>query len=555
MTLSATDDISVKPEIELLEDLLSSVAAGKLRVPRFQRPFVWRPEQMLDLFDSIERGYPIGSILIWETNLRIPSLDEVGGLAVPPRPDGMPVSYILDGHQRISTLYGSLLRPADSPRTNAQKDWMWWVFRALGEREQSAGVFRNWKSEGVPPINYFPVRSLLRTMDFLSFARDLQVRADSTTDIDALVAQAEQLAQKLKSYKVAVVRLVGGTLSHAVEVFSRLNSSGQSMTPDQMVSALTYEAGSGESLAEQIESMIESLIGLGFGRIPAITVFQSILAIAGEDDIQRARWDALARRVKGSLKESVDKAEEALVRAVSFLMVDVGVHLSRLVPYNAQLVMIAAYFGTNPEPSDHELQELQRWFWLTSWSGYFAGANTTQIKNALLEMRMFAEHGVFPSVGEQGPRPFPDKYDMRSARVRTLLLWQLREFQNPIDTAGAEIDSLRLLERDDTQAYRHVVPQGQPLSSNPANRIIMPTPPGVSVRRAMVSVDPELRERFCASNGVPIAALGALEDNNNAAFVRLRAEYLSKGEQEFMRAWGVNPASSEQWGEADIDTE
>ena len=51
-----TSDISVKPEIELLEDLLSEVANGRLRVPRFQRPFVWRPEQMLDLFDSIERG-------------------------------------------------------------------------------------------------------------------------------------------------------------------------------------------------------------------------------------------------------------------------------------------------------------------------------------------------------------------------------------------------------------------------------------------------------------------------------------------------------------------
>ena len=555
MTLPANDDITVKPEIELLEDILASVAAGKLRVPRFQRPFVWRPEQMLDLFDSIERGYPIGSILIWETSLRIPSLDDVGGLSVPPRSDGMPVSYILDGHQRVSTLYGSLLRPADSPRTSAQRDWMWWVFRALGEKEQSANAFRNWKSEAEPPLNYLPVRSVLRTMDFLSFARDLQYRADLTTDVDALVAQAEQLAQKLKSYKVAVVRLVGGTLSHAVEVFSRLNSSGQSMTPDQMVSALTYEAGSGESLAEQIETMIESLVGLGFGRIPAITVFQSILAIAGEDDIQRARWDALARRVKGSLKDSVERTEQALVRAVNFLMQDVGVHLSRLVPYNAQLVLIAAYFGVNAEPSARELQELQRWFWFTSWSGYFAGANTTQIKNALIEMRSFADSGVFPSVTEQAPRPFPDKYDMRSARVRTLLLWQLHQFNRPIDTAGSPIESLRILERDDTQAYRHIVPQGQPLSSNPANRIILPTPPGVSVRRAILSIDPNLRVAFCEANGIPVGALEALERNDNESFVRRRAEYLAAGEQDFMQVWGAHPVSGQQWGEADIDTE
>jgi len=140
-----TSDISVKPEIELLEDLLSEVANGRLRVPRFQRPFVWRPEQMLDLFDSIERGYPIGSILIWETSMAIPSLDEVGGLEVPPRPTNTAISYILDGHQRISSLYGSLLRPPNAARSSSQKDWMWWISRVLGDRDQSGNSFRNWK--------------------------------------------------------------------------------------------------------------------------------------------------------------------------------------------------------------------------------------------------------------------------------------------------------------------------------------------------------------------------------------------------------------------------
>jgi len=142
-----------------------------------------------------------------------------------------------------------------------------------------------------------------------------------------------------------------------------------------MVSALTYEAGSPDSLAEQIESMLESLSSLGFGRIQSKTVFQAILAIAGEEDIQRARWDVLARRVKGKLADAVSRTEVALNQAVEFLMEDAGVPLARLVPYNAQLVLITAYFGENPNPSKSELHELQRWFWLTSWSGYFAGAN------------------------------------------------------------------------------------------------------------------------------------------------------------------------------------
>jgi len=552
------NDISVKPEIELLEDLLSDVASGRLRVPRFhfQRPFVWRPEQMLDLFDSIERGYPIGSLLIWETSAAIPSLDEVGNLQVPPTPTNSSVSYILDGHQRISSLYGSLRRPAMAVRSSSQKDWMWWIYRALGgDKDQAVNSFRNWKSETEPPFNYLPVRSVLRTMDFLAFARDLQNRADSGTDVDALVSEAEQLAQKVKSYKVAVIRLVGGSLGHAVEVFSRLNSSGQAMTPDQMVSALTYEAGSSDSLAEQIEKMLEALSSFGFGQIPSKTVFQAVLAIAGEEDIQRARWDALARRVKGKLADAVRRTEIALGRAVNFLTVAVGVPLARLVPYNAQLVLITAYFGENLEPSEEQLHELQRWFWLTSWSGYFAGANTTQIKNALLEMQKFARCGAFPKVTEQAPRRFPDRFDMRSARVRALLLWELTTFREPIDTIGGEVEIVKILERVETHAYRHIVPQGRPLASSPANRLVMPTQPGISVKRAITSIDPGLREEFCEKNGIPLAALEALERNDDESFVRIRAEYLSDRERSFMRSWGASPPAGSQWGETDIDTE
>jgi Uncharacterized conserved protein len=82
------EEFTIKPEVLLLEQLLEEVRSGRLRIPRFQRPYVWQPHQMLDLFDSIERGYPIGSILIWETSLRLPTLDQVAGIDVPPAPRG-----------------------------------------------------------------------------------------------------------------------------------------------------------------------------------------------------------------------------------------------------------------------------------------------------------------------------------------------------------------------------------------------------------------------------------------------------------------------------------
>ena len=365
------DEITVNPQIMLLEQVLGEMAAGRLRIPKFQRPFVWRPEQMLNLFDSIERGYPIGSLLVWDTDLPIPSLDRVADIAIPAKP-GSGAGFVLDGHQRLSTLFGSLLHRPTGVMLQGQREWMWQIYRVLGDRDDRSDRFRHWTRAEDPPSRYLPMQAVLRTMDFLAYSRRLSDAVRDPSLLLPLVEEAEQLAHRIKSYQVAVVRLKSGDLRHAVEVFSRLNSSGQSMTPDQMVSALTFRA-EGDSLADRIDSMREDLGRIGYGQVTSITIFRSILAIAGEKDVMNARWEVLAARVKGNLAKTAEDTERALPRAVLFLRDRVGVPLARLIPYQHQIMLLTACFHHNPEPSDEQLRTLERWFWGTSWSGFFRG--------------------------------------------------------------------------------------------------------------------------------------------------------------------------------------
>lgn len=546
------DEIAVRPEIMLLEELLAQISLGRLRIPRFQRPFVWRPEQMTALFDSIERGYPIGSILIWETPLELPSLDAVAGIPVPDA-DSQQVSYVLDGHQRLSTLYGCLARRSTSPlgELRGQQEWMWDVYRVLGERDDRANKFRHWKASGPPAANYLPLRSVLRTMDFLSYARQLTDSAPS--DLDALMDEAEELALRIKSYKMAVVRLVGSDIGHAVDVFSRLNSSGQSMTPDQMVSALTYRADGTESLADRIAAIQENLGDVGYGQIPSITVFRSVLAIAGEEDVQEARWDVLADRVRDKLSDAVELTEVALRDATDFLREVVGVPLARLVPYNAQIMLLSAFFGVAKEVSDEQTEALRKWFWSTSWSGYFAGANTTQIKNSLAEMRRFASGKGRLDLSGQVARPFPDRFDLRSARIRAYLIWEISHFNDRLDDRGDHVDVVGLLARSDTNAYRHVISAG-PMVSSPANRIVLPTSVGKSVRKTLTDLPDHLERALLDSHGIPVVSVEALRSGDSRQFIAERARYLAELEQEFMLQIGV-PLPSTLLGEADIDAE
>lgn len=547
-------DISVSPEVHFLEEVLKWIAAGELRVPKFQRPFLWRPEQMLQLFDSMERGYPMGSLLIWETTEELASLDTIGGLPIPDPPDRSKVSYVLDGHQRLSTFFGSLHRPADAPRSERQEDWMWWVYRPLRREEQEPSRYRHHKSEDRAEPDYLPIRSVLRTVDFLGYSRGLYDTYPEDV-ADRLVEEAELVAQRIKSYKVSVVRMSGGTLGQAVEVFSRINSSGQKVRPDQMVSALTYETTGELTLSDRMEEIQARISDFGFGEIPMMTIFQTVLAVFGEEDVQNTSWDIVARKVRGKLLGAVGDTDRVLEQVVTFLRDTVRVPLARLVPYNIQIMLLAVFFHFAPEAGEEQAEKLRKWFWTTSLAGTFAGANTTQVRKFIEEMKAFAAGTGRLDYSQERARAFPERFDLRSARVRSYLIWELAAFPDRINPDGSPIAPIEQLARSHIGTYRHVVTQSGVYGlSSPANRVVMKTPPGLSIRQALIDLAAEDRTDVLDSHGVSLEAVERLKENDYTGFIKTRQHEIATRERVFIEDMGILPPEQEA-GEADIDTE
>ncbi len=94
------------PEIQYLKALLRKIKEGKLRIPAFQRNLVWDENQILDLLESILKGYPIGSLLFWQVESKILDVQTEPEIPFPNVKEVYPLSYVLDGLQRLSTLYG-----------------------------------------------------------------------------------------------------------------------------------------------------------------------------------------------------------------------------------------------------------------------------------------------------------------------------------------------------------------------------------------------------------------------------------------------------------------
>jgi len=54
-----------EPKIERIANLINRIESGDIKIPKFQRGFVWQEEQILKLLESIYQEYPIGSLLFW----------------------------------------------------------------------------------------------------------------------------------------------------------------------------------------------------------------------------------------------------------------------------------------------------------------------------------------------------------------------------------------------------------------------------------------------------------------------------------------------------------
>lgn len=523
---------SVKPEVVFLEELFDEIKRGQLRSPRFQRPFIWSSEDMRKLFESVIKGYPIGSLLIWEPGERYECLPKFGPIAQEePAADRKDLAYVLDGQHRLATLFGATHITGEPPERAAER--VWWMWYDLEQEE-----FTHSPRGAVGPY-HLPLRQMLGTTDFLQFcARLLKERP---TDGPALVARAERVARLIRGFRVPVVRIRGGRLEDASEIFARLNSSGKPMAADQLVSALTYREGEGAfDLASRITQILERLGDLHFSGIDRSAVLRALAGIAnikihGKPGAQVANFLLSDAFTPTSREELVKETRDGIVDAAQWLEDFCGVQCDHLLPYALQLVLLAQ-FCSKRSPTSGEDEMLRRWFFSSSFAGWFAGGNTTQINSDLAEMAAFERGDLssFVALSERA-KPFPERFDLRAARVRAFLLATLIP-AHPLHRRGLPVDVVAIFTSDDAAAVPKVFGRESGLAASaPANRILLPSYERKGARQQLLDLPDDERSEVLRSHCIDDAAWQALVDNDMEGFVKARTKGLIAIERAFMQ--------------------
>lgn len=302
------DKISVKPDTIYLEDLLKDIASGKYKIPKFQRDFVWKTSQILELFDSILNGYPIGSLLFWKTK-GYGTRDEIGPYTI--SKEDSDFSYVLDGFQRISTLFGVLTNPKNfSVERNISELKDFSVF--FDAKGNSFSSVRNRKDKKVFSI---PLYEIYDNRELFNFFRELDKEDIVEADKNEYIDKARNLHDILHKYKLPCVEIKGGDIKSAVEIFSRINSTGTPISEDSMLSALSYNDETGFKLSDSITEFINNLNAYNFQNLKRDTILNAISNAKGKIYFDVKTEDLLSP----DLDLFTNKAYTHIRKAVEFL--------------------------------------------------------------------------------------------------------------------------------------------------------------------------------------------------------------------------------------------
>jgi hypothetical protein len=346
-----------------------------------------------------------------------------------------------------------------------------------------------------------------------------------------------------------MIPMVTEDLEQVTVSFQRINTKGTTMNEAQMVNALSYDSDSDFELNDRLEELQQEMGSFGWEEFEDRLILHVLKAILGLD-IYRAE----ASEVSKKISEEPDILEEvlsAIRHAAEFMAEQLQVLGPKTIPYSPQPVLIAdAIHNNNGWIDDEAKSEVERWFWATTYSEIFAGANSSKIRRAQNHLRSIVKGETSSLLPDISKQVLPvERFDYRWARGRALVL-ELAEL-DPKDSSGSEIDPYRQLADHGNNATLMLFQSreiGKENNKGPENRFIVKPKDTKNFRDCIVNKDNPRSDEWLASHAIPRQALDHLRSTGNGLtererklkFLKVRRERVLELEKERVQEIGLD---------------
>jgi len=429
---------------ESLEDLLKDADCGKLQLPDFQRGWVWDDYGIRSLLASVSQFFPIGALMLLQSGGEARFQPRPIEGVKPERLNNSLERLILDGQQRITSLYQACFmdKPVETINEQRRKVTRWYYIDILKALESSVDMedamislpenkkyTRDFGRDIVldlssPQREYeslvFPVN---RIFDFYNWQNDFFQFWDYDKDKIQLFQQFhEQIIEAFRKYQMPVIVLRKESTKESVcLVFEKVNTGGKKLDAFELLTAM-YSADNFNLREDWLGDPKKG----HEGRIERLAKFNVLKNIANTDFLQsisllhtKEHRDNLQQKgitnpkelppVSCNRKSILDLPleayqkwsgliEESYLRAAKFLTLQ-KIFWFKDVPYQTQLVPLAAILAQLGDKWEEEgvRKQLSNWFWCGVFGELYGSAVETRFAKDFIEVPAFLDGGSEPS--------------------------------------------------------------------------------------------------------------------------------------------------------------
>ncbi len=501
-----------------IEDLLQEIQSGRLRIPRFQRGLRWEDQDRLNLFDSIYRGFPIGTLLFWR---RFAEAGKVGfgrfSIDAEARSDAL---WVVDGQQRITTLADVLLvGPSPSPTGKT-------IRFSLEDKNFAYGT-----EAQKPPPQWIPLSEVHDSACLLAWAHEKRIEGQALYSV-------LDLGKRLREYQ-APAYIVEADERVMRQIFDRSNSSGKPLKAAEVFDAL--HGAQSPDKPSSLRDIATELEDLSFGTIEEKLVLRALLAVRRKDPGRDFRQIA-SNDIPAALAETAS----ALRQAITFVKNAAQFPHIELLPYKLPLTTLALFFHEHRDASSRTRLLLARWLWRGAISGSHRG-DTVALRRTLNAIEPGnEERSVQNLLTEAGKRPqvsaWLRPFRFRFARTKLQLVALCNLVPRHLLTREV-LNIADLCTNPNGPSIRLSSTNRSPEEEGLANRLLHPPLTGTSLRKQIAGCNDE---EVLRSHLISPSAQQDLSSGDFIGFLRKRELDLQTYIDDFLD-------SKAQWEASDRD--
>jgi len=430
--------------------VLDQIDMGSIALPEFQRGFVWNREQVRKLMYSLYRKFPVGILLVWVTKSEGASAR--GDAALQP---GV-VKLLLDGQQRITTLYGIIRGRPPKFFYGNEKAFTGLYFNLEDEIFE---FYAPAKMKGNPM--WFNVNDLMNKGIGHSIA-ELHKNPNCTMELDKYIGRLTNL-YNIKDVDFHVEEVTGEdrTIDVVVDIFNQVNSGGTKLSKGDL--ALAKVCAEWPNARHEMRALLEKWEKAGF-----YFKLEWLLRVVNSIMTGKALFSALKDVDTDNFQRNLKLAEKTVNYLLNLISARLGLDHDRVLGSRYSFPVLARYAIQKGKYSldTKESDKLLYWYIHTFLWGRYAGSTETILSQdlSIIEENEGALDRLIDQLHQiRGDlRVHPDNFKGWSigARFYPLLymlarVWKARDWDSGIELSQS------LLGKQNSLQLHHIFPKSK----------------------------------------------------------------------------------------------